>query len=313
MDATTHAPEAPAGVTASPPRWPEAGRPLALVAPAGAFEARALAEGLAVLEGLAPGLVLRADPDILERDGYFAGQDQARAAHLESLLADPGVGLVMAVRGGFGCSRLLPLLDLPALAAAGGCLLGFSDLTCLLDTLASRGLMTLHGPMVTQLPRLDQPSLEDLAALLAGRRPWPVTLQGRGQAGGRTRGPLLGGNLTLLCHLLGTPWFPPLGGAVLVIEDTNEAAYRLDRLLTQLELAGVLGQVAGLAVGWLGSGPDPDAGLSQGVTRRLLASGLPLVTGLPIGHGSANRILPLGAMAELDGQAGTLTVGLDLV
>lgn len=302
--------------TASPlaraPRWPRPGQPLGLVAPAGAFAREKYDAGLRALKELAPGLAVRADQAIESRDGYFAGDDQARAAHLQGLLTDPELGLVMAVRGGFGCSRLLPLLDLAACAQAGGCLLGFSDLTCLLNTLASRGLMALHGPVLTQLPRLDQPSRADLASLLAGRRPWPLSLGGQGLRPGRAAGPLLGGNLTLLCHLLGTPWFPPLKDAILLLEDTGEAAYRLDRLLTQLELAGVLGQVAGVAVGWLSQEAPWPAGLAATVERRLAGLGVPVVGGLPFGHGNANRLLPLGAQAELDGQAGTLTVGLGL-
>lgn len=306
------APPVPAPALARAPRWPRPGQPLGMVAPAGAFSPQAFEAGLRVLEDLAPGLTVRADQELAGRDGYFAGGDQERAAHLQGFLTDPGMGLVMAVRGGFGCSRLLPLLDLAACAQAGGCLLGFSDLTCLLNALAGRGLMALHGPVLTQLPRLDQPSLDDLAALLAGRRPWPLSLSGQGLRPGRATGPLLGGNLTLLCHLLGTPWFPPLKGAILLLEDTGEAAYRLDRLLTQLELAGVLSQAAGVAVGWLSQEAPWPEGLAATVERRLAALSRPVVTGLPFGHGVANRLLPLGARAELDGRAGTLTVGLDL-
>ncbi|MBI5524147.1 MAG: LD-carboxypeptidase [Desulfarculus sp.] len=306
------APPGQAPALASPPRWPRPGQPLGLVAPGGAFAPEAYQAGLAALQELAPGLTVRAGQELASRDGYFAGGDQERAGHLQRLLTDPGLGLVMAVRGGFGCSRLLPLMDLTACAQAGGCLLGFSDLTCLLNALASQGLVALHGPVLTQLPRLDGPSRADLAGLLAGRRPWPLSLAGAAVRTGRAVGPLLGGNLTLLCHLLGTPWFPPLTGAILLLEDTGEAAYRLDRLLTQLELAGVFGQVAGVAVGWLSQEAPWPEGLAATVERRLAGLGVPVVGGLPFGHGGANRLLPLGALAELDGQAGTLTVGLGL-
>ncbi len=294
------------------PRWPIPGRPVGLAAPGGAYEARAFDDGLAALRRLAPGLQVRADQAPGERDGYFAGTDEGRAAHLAALLGDPTLGLVLAVRGGYGCSRLLPLLDLEALVAARGCLLGFSDLTCLLNTLAGRGLITLHGPVLTQLPRLDQASLDDLAGLLKGQLPWPGQLMGQMLRPGLARGPLMGGNLTLLCHLLGTPWFPPLEGAILLLEDVGEAAYRLDRLLTQLELAGVFGLVAGLAVGSLSAEPAEQPALLDAVGRRLAGLGLPVVTGLPFGHGPANRLLPLGALAELDGAAGILRVGVDL-
>jgi muramoyltetrapeptide carboxypeptidase len=300
-------------ISARQPRWPQAGADLALAAPAGAVEPLALEAGLELLAGLAPDSEVLVDDQVLAAEGYLAGGDQQRADHLSRLMADPALGAVLAARGGFGCSRLLPLLDLDAMAAAGGCLLGFSDLTCLLNSLAARGLVTLHGPVITQLPRLDQPSRDDLAALLAGRPPFPGELSGQGLAGGRASGPLLGGNLTSLCHLLGTPWFPELAGAILFLEDINEAPYRLDRLLTQLELAGVLDRVAGVAVGRLSPEGDDPAEMSQAVSRRLAGRGKPLVMGLPFGHGAANRLLPLGAMAEIDGNAGTLSVGLDLV
>lgn len=298
--------------SARPPRWPRPGQVLALTAPGGAVEPNALNEGLAILRALAPDLTVRADSEVARREGYFAGDDQQRADHLARVFADPAVGLVMAARGGFGCSRLLPALDLDGLAASGRALLGCSDLTCLLNALAARGLVSLHGPMLTQLARLDAPSRDDLLALLAGRPRWPSPLAGRPLRPGQARGPLLGGNLTLLCHLLGTPHFPPLEGAILLLEDLGEAPYRLDRLLTQLELAGVWRQVAGVAVGSLSDQPSDAEVLTGTVAERLSTLPLPVVMGLPVGHGPANRLVPLGALAEIDGEAGRLTVGVEL-
>jgi muramoyltetrapeptide carboxypeptidase len=283
-----------------------------VAAPAGRVAPAELEAGLAALAALAPDCEIIAEPRVLAAEGYLAGPDQARAEHLSALLADESLGMVIAARGGFGCSRLLPRLEWAALAAARPCLLGFSDLTCLLGALAMHGLVTLHGPVVTQLPRLDQASRADLASLLAGQPPWPSRLAGQGLAPGRAAGPLIGGNLTMLCHLLGTPWLPDLAGAVLFLEDTGEAPYRLDRLLTQLELAGVLERVAGVAVGRLSEEAEDPAEARQTVARRLEPLGKPVVLGLPFGHGAANRLLPVGARAELDGSAGALNVGLDL-
>lgn len=300
-------------IPARAPDWPRPGQAVALTAPGGALDPAALAQGLAILAELAPAQRLMSGPELTRREGYFAGADFERAADLARLMADPAVGLVMAARGGFGCSRLLPLMDLEALAAAGKALLGCSDLTCLLNALAARGRLALHGPMLTQLWRLDQASRDDLAALFAGRPAWPAILSGRPLGPGRARGVLMGGNLTLLCHLLGTPHFPPLTGCILFIEDVGEAAYRLDRLLTQLELAGVLGQVAGVAVGSLSDAEADPPELGEAVARRLAGLAAPVVMGLPFGHGPSNRLLPVGALAELDGAAGLLSVGLGLV
>ncbi len=287
-------------------------RRLALAAPAGVFDEARLEQCLAVLGELAPRLALRRDPEILARKGYLAGGDDLRAGHLERLFADPEVEMVLAVRGGFGCSRLLPRLDLERLAASRTLLMGFSDLTALLDPLAAKGLITLHGPTLSQLPRLDEPSRRQVRDLLDGRPPWPAVLEGRPLAGGMVRGPLLGGNLTLLTHLVGTPYLPDLDGAVLFLEDTGEAPYRLDRMLTQLELAGVLPQVAGVALGGFGPQGETTDEVLEALWRRLEPLGVPVVAGLPFGHGSANRILPLGALAELDGDRGRLTVGVEL-
>ncbi|MCB2193185.1 MAG: LD-carboxypeptidase [Deltaproteobacteria bacterium] len=295
-----------------PPRWPAAGRPLAVAAPAGRVAPQALEQGLAALAELAPQCRVDCADEVTAALDYLAGPDDKRAAHFSSLMSDPELGAVLAARGGFGCLRLLPLLDLAVLAQTSACLIGFSDLTALLNPLAAQGLITVHGPVVTQLPRLDQASRADLAALLAGRRPWPAALSGKGVAGGQAEGPLLGGNLTTLCSMLGTPWFPELSGAVLILEETGEAPYRLDRLISQLELSGALSQVAAVAVGCLSDQESDPPGLAEALERRLSALGKPVVMNLPFGHGAANRPLPLGAKAEINGNTGVLTVGLGL-
>lgn len=294
------------------PRWPKPGAPLAVAAPSGAVDAKDLAAGLKVLAALAPGSALEVDDQVRATQGYLAGSDMERARHLEGLLSDQSLGAVICARGGYGASRLLGLIDIDQCAAHGACLIGCSDITALLNPLATAGLITVHGPVVTQLTRLDQTSLDDLAGLLAGRLPWPLRLEGEGLVGGTSFGPLLGGNLTLLCHLLGTPYFPDLHGAILFIEEINEEPYRLDRLLTQLELAGVFSQVAGVAVGSLSAEDHDPLELRAVVQERLSLAGCPVVMGLAFGHGSRNRPLLVGAPAEIDGARGTLSVGLDL-
>jgi muramoyltetrapeptide carboxypeptidase len=303
------------------PLWPRPGQAITLAAPAGAVDPEALAAGQAALAALLPGVEVVAGPELLARAGYLAGTDAERAEFLTRAMLEPGPGAVLAVRAGYGSSRLLPLLDLDALAASRRLLVGFSDLTCLLNALAARGLVTVHGPLLTSLPTLDQTSRDELAALLSGNPPWPARLTGQtlspgsGPVRGPVRGILLGGNLTLLCHLLGTPWFPELTGAILVLEEVNEPAYRLDRCLTQLRLAGLfdrLAGVAGVALGSLSAQAADPPELTAVAAERLAGLGLPVVMGLPFGHGPANRPLPLGALAELDAAAGALTVGIDL-
>jgi muramoyltetrapeptide carboxypeptidase len=252
------------------------------------------------------------DPEVYLRRGYLAGEDWQRAGHLSKLMSDPEVSAVLCVRGGFGTSRLLTLLDLERLAASGRCLIGSSDLTALLMPLAAEGLITLHGPMVTQLVRLDDPGREDMTRLLTGNLAWPSELVGRPLSYGLAQGPLLGGNLTLICHLMGTHFLPDLSGAILFFEEVNETPYRLDRLLTQLELAGVWDQVAGVAVGSLSDQEEDPVDLWEVLVRRLGRLSVPVMAGLPFGHGPRNRLLPQGALAELDAREGLLRVGLDL-
>jgi muramoyltetrapeptide carboxypeptidase len=166
---------------------------------------------------------------------------------------------------------------------------------------------SIHGPVVTQLPRLPAEHVEALFSLLEGRG--APRLRGlRPLCGGAAGGTLFGGNLTVLSHLCGTPLMPDLEGRILLLEDVNEAPYRIDRMLTQLRLAGLLQRAAGVVVGDCVPGGDPAAGQAVEVVLRdrLGDLGLPVVLGAPVGHGSRNLALPLGVPARLDADRGTL-------
>lgn len=292
--------------------WPDGQGAIAVAVPAGSVDPAQLDAGLAALAELAGARDVIVDELAYQPHGYLAGTDGQRAESLQKYWQHPDVGLIICARGGFGTSRLLPLLDLEAMAASGKRLMGFSDITCLLNNLAMRGLVCVHGPVLTQLPRLDEQSMADVKTLLSGGSPWPAELRGKPVMGGKARGVLMGGNLTMICHLIGTPWAPSLDGAILCLEDTGEAPYRLDRMTTKLELAGVLDRVAGVALGTLSSdGRTPPERLAA-VAGRLAGHGVPVVTGLPFGHGRENRVLPVGALAAIDGDKGVLKVGLEL-
>ncbi len=293
------------------PKWYQPGQTIGLAAPASPFGRRYFENSLKVLGEMHPGLRLRADGSIFAADGWLAGSDDLRARHLMRLFGAEDVGLVWAYRGGFGSSRVLPLLDLETMAASGRCLMGFSDITCLLAALARHGLIGLHGPTLNQLPHLDLISREDVRSIIKGAPGWPHVLRGRTVTPGKAQGPLLGGNLSLVCHLMGTPWSIPFDGAILFLEDTNEQPYRLDRLLTQLELAGVPGRIKGLALGLFGAHGYVNPERDRAVEQRVREWGVPLVCGLPFGHGPRNRVLPVGAAARIE-EPGILKVGLDL-
>ncbi len=279
-----------------------------VIAPSSPFDPEAFARGLDVLSGRL-GLVPRLRPDVTARRAYLAGDDARRLEEWREAVADPDARAIFVARGGYGAMRILPGIDPAPLLARPKLLVGFSDDTVVHAVLNRAGLATVHGPVVTQLGRAPEDALVHLEALLSGAAPragpWDVPAPGAGLVAarsiraGRATGPLLGGTLTLLAHLQGTPFAPRLDGAILFIEDVGEKPYRIDRYLTQLRLSGALDRLAGLAVGQL-TGCDEEGVLAADVVREVaLALGVPAIEGLPAGHQDANFALPLGARATL--------------
>ncbi|SFF91862.1 muramoyltetrapeptide carboxypeptidase [Novosphingobium sp. CF614] len=304
-----------------PPRLRE-GDVLGLVAPAGFVGDRF---GLDEIEATvrAMGLVPRPAPHLLEREGYLAGSDQTRARDVMAMFTDDGVRAIMAVRGGWGSARLLPYLDFQAIARRPKLFAGFSDNTALHLALAARtGVASIHGPnAAASWPPAAWEAFRQIA--FEGDMPTysvPAydgpNLAGHGGAlrifrGGKARGRLLGGNLSVLAALVGTPYLPDFTGAILFLEDTNEAEYRIDRMLTQLALGGVLGKVAGIVFGQCTGCEDPDRGFSgftiyEVLDRQVADLGIPAFQGAMIGHVAAQVSVPVGIMAEIDADAGTI-------
>lgn len=301
------------------PLRPRALRPGArvhVVAPSGPVPADRLEAGLAVLQGLVPGEISLA-PNLAMRAGYFAGDDRARLAALQAALADPTIDAVICARGGYGLTRLLPLLDPARLAAAPKLLLGFSDITALLAwALAQVGLVSVHGPVVTQLATIGEDDRERLALLLRGEDPGALSAEtGAVLRGGVVEGPLFAGNLEVLRSLVGTRACPDLTGCVLALEEIGERPYRIDRALTQLLTSGVLRGVRGVAVGQLVACEEPETGnpdsptAEEVVLERLGVLGVPVVTGFPFGHAAdRHAALPVGSLVRLDAEHGALTM-----
>ena len=188
-------------------------------------------------------------------------------------------------------------------------IIGFSDITALHQWRQTQGFVSIHGPVLTQLGRLGRSTSERLFSLLESDAP-AKPLQGTGAfVEGIAEGPLLGGNLSVFTRLVGTPFMPPLEGAVLLLEDVGERPYRLDRMWTHLELAGVFHKVSGIALGSFTHCEERDATYSsQDVLRELaVATGLPCATGFPIGHGDINEPVPLGVRVRLDATTAQLS------
>lgn len=299
------------------------GATVGLVSPASATwngeEIAILQESLAAL-----GLKSKLGPHALDRYGYLAGADVDRAADLNAMFKDGGIDAILCIRGGWGSNRLLDLLDYGAIAANPKILVGYSDITSLLLAIhAHTGLVTYHGPVgasgwnafsVDHLRRLlfqgeplvlENPKVVGDALTVARDRIQTLT---PGTATGR----LVGGNLTVLAAMMGSGHLPDWRGKLLFLEDINEEIYRIDRMLTQLKLAGVLAKVAGVVFGKCTKcGPGEGHGsltLDEVLRDHLQPLKVPVYSGAMIGHIDAKFTVPVGILARMDADRGTLTL-----
>jgi len=300
-----------------PPRLRRGDR-VGLVSPATAAFERAPEEiRREALESL--GLEVVLGEHYFDRYGYFAGEDEARAGDINAFFGDPDIRMIFA-RGGWGSARVLPLLDYGVIAANPKILLGYSDATALISGVHTRtGLVTFHGP--SPLDRFSARYFEEV--VMGGNA---VTMKNlaevdedqlvqtehriRTMKGGRARGPVLGGNLTVLTAIIGSGYLPDFDGAILFLEDVNEAVYRVDRMLTQLKLAGMLDRLAGFVFGRC-TECDPGTGygsltLEDVLDQHIGPLGIPAFGGSMIGHIDQQFTIPLGIDVEIDADAGSL-------
>jgi len=291
------------------------GSVVAVCSPAGPAKPERLHRGL---DRLRERYEVRADPRaLLSRDGFLAGDDERRAAELNAAIADPDVRAIFVARGGYGITRILDRLDSEALRADPKPIVGFSDATALLFWALERaGVAGVHGPVVTQLGELGDDDVGALFELLEGEA--PQTFSGLTSLGsprtGSILGRLLGGNLCLLTHLVGTGLLD-LDGSLVLIEDVGERPYAIDRYLTHLHHAGCLAGVRGAVVGdFVGCEENKIEGSPDAVSvieERLRTFGIPALRLEGVGHGDRNRALPFGASALLDFDAGALRISGD--
>jgi muramoyltetrapeptide carboxypeptidase len=288
------------------PRALKPGDTLGIVAPASPFDRASFGGGIQVLESM--GFKLVVPEEIFETDGYLAGSDRQRAELIHRLFADPTIHGIVCARGGYGAMRILPLLDADLIGDHPKVFVGFSDITVLLTFLVERcGMAVFHGPTVTTLGSGDAATRDHFRLTLTD--PSPITIAadaGHVIRTGQASGPLYCGNLTLFCHLTGTPFEPDFSGRVLLIEDQGEAPYRIDRMLTQMRQAGSLDNLAGLALGTFTNCGSPEA-VHRIVADRLGDLQIPILAGFAVGHEGINRTLPVGVPVHLDTEAGSLT------
>jgi muramoyltetrapeptide carboxypeptidase len=284
---------------------------IGVLAPGGPVRAAALERGIGVLERR--GFVVVRGAHLQDRSAYLAGEDEHRAADVNRMLADRSVRALWCARGGYGSHRIVADLDLDALRRAPRALIGYSDITVLQAAAWKRiGLVTFQGPMVAELGErgsYDAPAL--WRALGGGRLRFDLPRRSILRAG-RGSGPLVGGCLSILVSLLGTPYQVDTRGAVLFWEEVNEQPFRIDRMLAHLKLAGCLknlrGMVIGRLVGCRARRKENDMPLEEILRTHLAGTNYPVVVDFPSGHTGRKVTLPLGRAAALDTPGRRLTI-----
>jgi len=337
--ATTPMPTAPTMVNSSPPAAPDGraqpspvhpplrpprlkpGDTVALFNVSGAvFERAPYEQAREALQAL--GFQVREAPNLRARYGHFAGTAAQRAADFNALVADPSVHGLVALTGGSGAGRVLPLIDYAAIARTPKVIAGFSDVTALLNAVQARtGLVTFHGPM--GVSEWNPYSVANFKAVLMDAA--PHLLRNQDERGdlpgprehriqtirpGTAQGRLVGGNLAVLSALAGSAYWPRFDGAILFLEDINEFIYRVDRMLSTLQLAGALDRLAGVAIGaFTNCKPGEGFGtltLDEVFDDYFAGLGVPVYRGAMIGHIRPKLTVPVGLPAEIDATAGTL-------
>ena len=312
---------APASGLIKPARL-RAGMTVGLVTPASNVpEDEDLLAAMDLLRSL--GFEAKAAPNLARRNQYLAGTDQQRADDLNALFADDEVDAIFCVRGGYGSGRLLRMLDYDMIAQNPKVLMGYSDITAILNAINQHsGLVTFHGPIAganfstytyNQYRRvLIEPSTPTRIGEPPAFEGGPGIVERENRltpiVPGRAEGRLVGGNLSLLVTLLGTPYEPDFRDAILFLEDVSEPPYSVDRMLTHLWLAGRLEQCAGIVFGKF-TEADYDSNtfsMEQVIRDRCEPLGIPTLRGVMIGHVEDQTVVPLGVRARLDVEAGTL-------
>jgi len=294
-----------------PPRLRK-GDLIGLVSPASApSSAEKIEKGVRYLESL--GYRTRVAPHASSVNGYLAGPDKDRAGDFNTMINDPAVKAIFALRGGYGTPRILDALDYRGLKRRPKIIVGYSDLTSLqLAVLRKCSLVTFSGPMVAveMWNGIDPYTEEHFWRLLtSSKAPGPLLFPSectpRVVKSGKARGRLIGGNLALLMANFGTPYSPSLAGALLFVEDVDEAPHRVDRMFRQLKNAGTLSSIAGLVLGLFTECVPSDPSTPHLTIEQVLAE-LPQLTDVPIlgniayGHIPKKLTMPLGVRARMD-------------
>ena len=290
------------------PRRLRKGESIGIIAPAGPVTPPELEPSIELLESLGHPIIPA--PHIYQKQDYLAGEDHLRLEDFHAMFLNEKVKAIICVRGGYGSMRLLNDIDFDLIREHPKIIVGYSDITALLLGLYQKtGLITFHGPVIREISKNDHKNVEILMRVIrSGDQPDFNLQKATVLKSGTAIGNIIGGDLSLICHLVGTPYLPSMKGALLFIEDCGEPIYRIDRMLSHLRLSGLLKEISGLI-----GGHFKDCGDQKAIDQLLLEVvsdvNIPVVSGISIGHGNVNIAFPIGCKAELD----TKRMGLTLM
>jgi muramoyltetrapeptide carboxypeptidase len=308
-----------------PPALKE-GSTIAVVAPASGVAQGEALDAAATLRNL--GFKVKLGEHLTKGFGYLAATDEERAEEFRKFVLDPEVNCIMAVRGGYGVMRILPMIDFAEIRANPKIIIGYSDITGLVNPIYQKaGMIAYHGPMATS--NFNSYTLDSFRRTLMQASPagtfteseeFNGTIFSEARAStivsGKAQGRLVGGNLTLVTGLMGTPWEIDTKGKILFLEEVHEEPYRVDRMLTQLAISGKQGACAGVGLGRFSKCEAPSGGgefrislsIEQVVRGIVEPLGIPTIYGLSIGHITSKLTIPVGGLATIDADAKTITI-----
>lgn len=294
-----------------PPRL-KLGDTVGLISPAGIVDSEDVEQAQQIFTGL--GLKVKLGRHILDRYGYLAGKDKNRAGDVNAMFADKSVNGIIAMRGGWGGNRILPLLNYKSIRANPKIIMGYSDITSLLLAITARsGIVTFHGAVATSTWnnftwKYVKSILFDAQAVMMNNT-FITQLTREIITPGKAKGKLIGGNLSVINSMLGSSYVPQWKGSILFIEDIGEDVYRVDRMLTQLKNAGILNQLSGFVFGQCtrcSTGDEPSLTLIQVLQEHIRPLNIPAWYGSMIGHIRDKFTLPIGIEVEIDANAGII-------
>jgi len=299
------------------PKRLKAGNTIGLIAPASnVWQDEDIYFATDVLKSF--GFKVKHSKNLFKRYGYLAGQDKERAADVNNMFADKSVDGIFCLRGGYGTPRMLPYINYDLIKSNPKALIGYSDITALLNAITARtGLMTFHGPIAKQnfsdytLDSFKKILFKPSAPIELATPPTFEAKEGRAEKDnrltvlhkGKATGRLIGGNLSLMVKLVGSPFEPDYAGKILFLEEIEEAPYRVDGMLTHLWLAGRLNKLAGIVFGKCSdceATEAPSLSIEQVMRDRLASLNIPVLSGVMIGHIEDLATIPVGALATLD-------------